>query len=336
LTRQKRSRIENRIRLLKLSLPPKFQKFAERLLEVDFSDKVTITSRTWAVWGGSILLHALLVLALSRTVVFSGAHFGGVRGLDLTNASFLPYEGSFGVEERGGQKLYHVSTQLAPSDAPTGSRALITAGSATGEHAGNVPERPRPPQAKPASPGKIAGKNSFFGLRAEGRVIVFIIDVSGSMYEKTGTTTRMARVFHELEQTIWSLAPDQKFNIVLFATTVVPLAPAPVNATEENKRLSVEFLDSDVDCGGTTNMGRGLAMALSMKPDMIMLLTDGEADNGPESIKSQVDLLRRKFCPAVRICSVGFYLEGGSVPEQLLQDLSGSANGEYLRLKKGN
>lgn len=276
------------------------------------------------------------MLLLCKLVVFSGVRIGGIRGLELRNASFEPYEGSFGVENNGGQKLYHVSTRMEQSAPLAGNATLITASSATGEHAGNVPERPRPPQPKATTRQPVVGKNSFFGLRAEGKVIVFIIDVSGSMYEKTGTSTRMARVFHELEQTVWSLGPDQKFDIVLFATTAVPLASSPINATEENKQRASDWLNSDVDCGGTTNMGEGLALALAMKPEMILLLTDGEADSSPESIKSQVDLLRKKFCPAARICSVGFYLEANSVPEQLLRDLSGSTDGEYLRLRKGN
>ncbi|MDR0534577.1 MAG: VWA domain-containing protein [Verrucomicrobiales bacterium] len=321
---------------MKLTLPPKLQKFAERLLEVDLSDKVAITPRTWLIWGGSILGHVILIAVLCRMVVFSGVHLGGIRGLDLVNASFQPYEGSFGVENNGGQKLYHVSTRMEQSSSLAGNTALITASSAAGEHAGNVPERPRGPQSRATTSKPVVGKNSFFGLRAEGKVIVFIIDVSGSMYEKTGTATRMARVFHELEQTVWSLAPDQKFNIVLFATRAVPLASTPINATEDNKQRASDWLNSDVDCGGTTNMGEGLALALAMKPEMILLLTDGEADSGPESIKSQADLLRKKFCPAVRICSVGFYLEANSVPEQLLRDLSGGTNGEYLRLRKNN
>ena len=199
----------------------------------------------------------------------------------------------------------------------------------TNQAAGNAWDNGREPVKK------VAGKNSFFGLRAEGKVIVFIIDVSGSMYEKTGTTTRMARVFGELEQTIWSLAPEQKFNIVLFATKAVALTAAPVNATGENKMRASAFLASDVDCGGTTNMGEGLALAMAMRPEMILLLTDGEADSSPDSIKAQTELLRKKFCPSVKIYAVGFYLEAKSAPEQLLQDLTSSSNGEYFRLRRG-
>ncbi|MDR1190153.1 MAG: VWA domain-containing protein [Verrucomicrobiales bacterium] len=311
------------------------RRLAERLLEVDLSDQPAVTPRTLLVWGSSVLLHALLVLWLGRAVVFTGARLGGVRPLTLTNASFEAYEGSFGTEEQpDGSKLFHVSTRMATDAVPAGLQTLtVTAGAVTGARAGNVPERPRPPQPKPP-PARVVGENSFFGLRVEGRVIVFVIDVSGSMYEKTGTVTRMSRVFQQVEQTVWSLSAEQKFNIVLFASKAVPFAPATVSASEEHKRRASAFLAGDVDCGGTTNMGEGLTLALTMRPDLIMLLTDGEADSKPESIKSQVELLRRKFCPTSRICAVGFYLEPESVSERLLRDLTTGAGGEYTRLRK--
>ncbi|MDR1304131.1 MAG: VWA domain-containing protein [Verrucomicrobiales bacterium] len=297
------------------------------------SGRATLTPRALLVWGGSVLLHALLVAGLCRVVVFSGVYPGGARGLAVRDAAFQPYEGRFGVEERGGQKLYQVSTRLAPAVAPVGRGTAIAAGT-TGQSAGNTPERPRPTPAKAAVVKRVAGQNSFFGLRATGRVVVFVVDVSGSMYEKTGTATRMARVFHELEQTVWSLGAEQQFNIVLFATRAVPLAPAPLPATAEHQRRAAEFLAGEVDCGGTTNLGAGLALALTMRPDLLILLTDGEADSSPASIESQVELLRKRFCPAVRICAVGFYLAPDSAPERLLRSLSGSTHGEYVRLQK--
>ncbi|MDR2463884.1 MAG: VWA domain-containing protein [Verrucomicrobiales bacterium] len=308
-------------------------KIAERLLVADLPECTAVTARALAVWGASILFHVALVLALGHTVVFSGARVGGVSRQRVEGAQFQPYAGRFGVEEINGEKLYHIPTPLVEDLAPTAEDPPPVPVSGRADREADSPRPPRPGPS-PSAPARTAGKNSFFGMRVEGKVVVFVVDVSGSMHEKTGATTRLARVFQQLEQTVWSLSAEQKFNIILFAAKTSPLSPAPIDATDENKRLASAWLAGDTDCGGTTNLEAGLILALTMKPEMIMLLTDGEADSRAEAIKLQVKLLRKRFCPAARICSVGFYLEPSGGPERLLQDLSRATDGEYLRLQK--
>ncbi|MDD5260875.1 MAG: VWA domain-containing protein [Methylacidiphilales bacterium] len=281
---------------------------------------------TALIWAASVAFHLILLAMLSRLVVHSGARLGGIQGFQLANVDPKFLEGHFAKIESKGEKLYLVPTEIlaaAPSVPPAAPDPPIPASQPFDEES-------------PAAIEKIlargAGKKlNFFGLHPAGQTVIFVIDVSGSMYEKTGPVTRLKRTFDEIKQSVATLAPEQRFDIVLFASRVASMSEKPLPATQENKIRAIRFLNSDVDVGGTTDLGAGLSTALGMSPDIVLLLTDGEANTGSTTILAETRYLRRKFCPNVEIDAVGFYLETGSVPEKLLLSLTNETKGAYTR-----
>jgi hypothetical protein len=175
------------------------------------------------------------------------------------------------------------------------------------------------------------GQFNFFGLSPRGQRIVFVIDISGSMLQKTGPHTRLSLAMREIKRAIGRLEPSQQFSVVLFAETLAFFRLAPVAATRENKLACFRFLDTDPNLGGSTNLEDGLVKALGMKPDVILLLTDGEANTPSRGILAQARFLREKFNRRMQIHSIGYFLEPGSSPELMLKTLSEENNGVYRR-----
>lgn len=124
----------------------------------------------------------------------------------------------------------------------------------------------------------------YFGTVAEGSRFVFILDMSDSM---TGGSkrvappdSRFARAKYELIRSVDRLRDYQTFYVILFSHKTVLLfndtsyQPEFIAATPENKDRLQRWLDR-VKIGGHTDPSVALAIALSMGPDAIFLLSDG-------------------------------------------------------------
>lgn len=169
----------------------------------------------------------------------------------------------------------------------------------------------------------------FFEKPFTGKSVVFVIDVSGSMLEKSGKTTRLREAFSGVMQALGGLDPGQRFNVLLFADRVDAFRPAPVAADRATVVAAFRYLESDVNCGGSTNLLEALRRAMAMEPDSILLLSDGEANSEDAAILAEVRYLRGKLAKRVRIDTVGFYLKAGSRPELLLKQISRENGGDY-------
>jgi hypothetical protein len=118
-----------------------------------------------------------------------------------------------------------------------------------------------------------AKSRTFFGIRMPAKRIVYIVDRSGS------TTDSMMYVKWELRRSVRALSPDDQFNVIFYSSG--PAVPMPggkmVPATEQNKMIAVDFIDSIVPTG-QTDPAEALTMAFAEKPQAIYLLTDGHFD----------------------------------------------------------
>jgi hypothetical protein len=102
--------------------------------------------------------------------------------------------------------------------------------------------------------------------------VVFLCDASGSMLS----------VFAQLKQQLRTsisdlkLADGQSFNVIFFSDdNVSPLfKDGPQIATDANKKLAMDFIDSAVATGGTQPLP-AIKLAMSQHPELIYLLTDG-------------------------------------------------------------
>ena len=130
------------------------------------------------------------------------------------------------------------------------------------------------PQLSPGS-----AQTKFFGLEAQGNKFVYVLDRSGSMGDNHETKMKAAK--EELLKSLQDLDERQQFYIVFYNETPRLFDPGIskgrlVFATDDNKRHAEQFIAGVHPDGGTNHMA-ALTAALRLRPDVIFLLTDGEA-----------------------------------------------------------
>lgn len=121
-----------------------------------------------------------------------------------------------------------------------------------------------------------------------GRKFVFVIDQSDSM--GTGGLGVLSASVNELTRELEKLQDYHRFQIVAYNEHVTTLGGAILlPATDTNKGKIQGFLSDLVAVGGTNHQG-GLMFALSLEPDVVVMLSDG-GDPGLE--ERQLNLIRR-------------------------------------------
>ena len=164
--------------------------------------------------------------------------------------------------------------------------------------------------------GEGAGGASFFGLEAAGRKFVFIVDRSGSM---TGVKLDAAKA--ELIRAVRALPRGTQFCTVFFNTTHTAMPSNELaRATESNKRAHFAWV-SEVRAGGNTNPGSALKLALSLKPDVIWLLSDGIFDDAAADAINHLNAGRK-----TQIHTIAFYSRRG---EAVLRRIAAENRGRY-------
>lgn len=161
------------------------------------------------------------------------------------------------------------------------------------------------------------GKGGFFGVPLNEKSIVFVLDRSGSM-----RGDRIQRVHYELQSAINGLAPDQKFNVLVYNSDVSHALPSSrmlLPATSTNRRLAVKAT-RDYSATGGTNGALAIREALKLKPEAIVFLTDGEFD-----IDIEVDVFEEnKQGTTIHTVSIG---DGTSL--DVLRKIAGGSQGRF-------
>ena len=123
------------------------------------------------------------------------------------------------------------------------------------------------------SPSKAPHVNSRLG-------VVFILDISGSMYERYESSTRLALARQILTQRIHDLPDGTPFALTVYGETARRSGPLVLtnNATRE---AAIYFLNQEYDCGGGTNLPAGLDLAQQLDAGSIVLITDGDLNMSP-------------------------------------------------------
>ncbi len=114
------------------------------------------------------------------------------------------------------------------------------------------------------------------GAAAPSKTVIALFDNSLSMqWEK------LDRNFQALERILHSLKPADKFNLLLFNTTLTPFAPSPVAASPDQVEKALAMIRASRLRGGT-DLQKALDAALTQSgPDTyLVLLSDGEATRG--------------------------------------------------------
>jgi len=116
---------------------------------------------------------------------------------------------------------------------------------------------------------------SFFGLRAEGKVFIFVVDRSGSMEEGD----RLDRAKRELIRSIGAMQPPQRFQVIFYNDRATTLGDLPKSADYSARNQLARWLNR-IDAEGGTDPREALALALGQRPDAVFLLSDGAFPDG--------------------------------------------------------
>lgn len=117
----------------------------------------------------------------------------------------------------------------------------------------------------------------FLRGRGEHGNIVYVLDVSASMAAAGLYKLELAK--QSLLDHLFLLSGEDSFNIVTFYSTVSRMSPQVLPATADNMSKAKRYLDrfqqdTILDYNGTNTLG-ALQAAFAMKPDVVVLLTDG-------------------------------------------------------------
>ncbi len=117
------------------------------------------------------------------------------------------------------------------------------------------------------------GGAKFFGVGGNGRDFVFIVDCSGSMADYG----RWHQAVRELKQSVNDLKEDQRFLILLYNDGFIAMnndAKLVKSDSRSRKKAFKWLVNNRPD--SWTFCAEALGKALSLKPDAVFLLSDGE------------------------------------------------------------
>jgi len=158
--------------------------------------------------------------------------------------------------------------------------------------------------------------------------VVFILDISGSMYEPFSGSTRLAIARQLLSDRILALKDGTPFAITLYAQSAYTSGPL-VAASDETRHAAVRFILHDVDCGGGTNLPAGLESAAQLQAGHLVVVSDGDLNI------SDLDLLAKAHkilgptdkTPALTV--IGVCPRPQTDATHLMEDLAKEQGGTY-------
>ncbi len=206
---------------------------------------------------------------------------------------------------------------------------------------------------------------NFFGIRDLSTSVVIMIDVSDSMFIRTGDAAYPSKLIRqgkdqnfqvirdEAIKLVQSLTPQTRFGIVRWAGSAHSWKPELVPATEENKQAAVAHIQNEVDYKtakpqrgqpGGTRHDSALAKAFLLKPETIYMLTDGNATisqpgGGLKPIPPQeiykVAEEGQKELPKKAHLHVIYYLNGKEKSEEvdMLRGLANRNSGKFQKVE---
>ncbi|HKS16382.1 MAG TPA: VIT and VWA domain-containing protein, partial [Planctomycetota bacterium] len=144
------------------------------------------------------------------------------------------------------------------------------------------------------------------------REMFFVLDVSGSM---SGAPVEISK--RAMERCLRRLAPGDTFQIVCFASSAATMSDRPLDATPENIKRALAYVQSQ-EGGGGTEMLTGIRAALDYPRDpkryrIVSFMTDGFIGNEVEIFAAV-----RKSIGDARILAFGI---GSSVNRYLIEGL---------------
>ncbi len=174
-----------------------------------------------------------------------------------------------------------------------------------------------------------AGETTFMNIVGVGRSFVYVIDTSSSM---DGPRLRQAK--SQLKASLRLLQPNQQFAVILYNEITQRLKlrrqveQSLYFATEVNRQLAAQEIESIISNAGTDHRP-ALLEALSLRPDVVYFLTDGD-----EPVLSAADLRDVRHAAQGTTIHVIRFGDGSRTrgTDHWLQQLAGQNQGEYREL----
>ena len=113
---------------------------------------------------------------------------------------------------------------------------------------------------------------SFFGVKVKGLRFIYVVDCSGSMIDEA----RLVRAKEEVRRSVLRLQSPQQFKVIFYNDRPIPMPgdlPRSADLTSKNQLLAwLRLIEPD----GATDPRAALHLAVSLRPDAVFLLSDGE------------------------------------------------------------
>jgi hypothetical protein len=167
----------------------------------------------------------------------------------------------------------------------------------------------------------------FFGIGGYGQSFVYIVDASDSMNEHG----KFDRARYELLQSIEQLDSDQRYFVIFFNDGAYPMdADEPVRATHKQVARTAQWVNGAQADGGTNPLP-ALLIALSLRPDAIYFLSDGQFDPiAIPQLQFRNRASRRFGTRQIPIHTIAFY---DRMTEPLMRTIARNSGGEYRFVK---
>ncbi|HTH81345.1 MAG TPA: von Willebrand factor type A domain-containing protein [Mucilaginibacter sp.] len=157
--------------------------------------------------------------------------------------------------------------------------------------------------------------------------LVFLIDVSGSMFE----ANKLPLVKTAMKMLVDQLRPNDHVAIVVYASEVgIKLASTP-----GDQKVKIKDVIDQLGAGGGTAGGAGISMAYQVARqnfikggnNRIILTTDGDFNVGPSSNKDMEQLIEEERGSGVSISILGFGM--GNLKDSKMERMADKGHGNY-------
>jgi hypothetical protein len=164
--------------------------------------------------------------------------------------------------------------------------------------------------------------------------VVFLLDISGSMYESYAGATRLAYARQILAEKVRALPDGTPFAITLYAQRAMSSGPL-VAAGVQTRDAAVRFLQHDVDCGGGTNLPEGFLAAESLQPGRVVVVTDGDLNMSAPELMARTRKILGEAGKGPALTVVSIAPRPGTNAERLLEDIADQQGGSYMKAAEG-
>jgi hypothetical protein len=182
---------------------------------------------------------------------------------------------------------------------------------------------PAPAPEVPASAEAILAGNG--GPHLNGGV-VFLLDISGSMYEAYAGATRLAMARKLIRGQIEALPEGTPFAITLYGETTRRSGPL-VRADRATRNAAEQYLMEDFDLGGGTNLPAGFDTAEELHPGSIVLVSDGDLNIADDMLLKETRRILGQ--PGPQLSVIGVAPRAGTVDAQQLEEVAHQQAGSY-------